>query len=70
MKHSYALAVHRTNPFVMAARSAKTAVLALVDFMYGTPDRTRLTCFFACALLLLGATMGDGTQHAVCPNTL
>ncbi|MGE0754220.1 MAG: hypothetical protein AB7L92_03570 [Alphaproteobacteria bacterium] len=62
-----AIAIKYNNPLSAAAISFKNMALLLADFMYGTPERVRMTYIFACALALLGATMvGDSHQLSNC----
>jgi hypothetical protein len=53
MNKAVAIAVTQNNPFKVALESAKNCGLWLTNFMYGTPDRVRITYAFAFALLAL-----------------
>lgn len=64
-----AITARQESPLVLAMLSLGNAGAWLVDFMYGTPGRTKLTLIFACALALLGAALsiGDANAMTVCP---
>ncbi len=70
MRRPVALAIRETNPFVAALSSMKNMTYLLVDFMYGTPERVKVTLVFALALAALGGFMVDNSQQFVCTNTL
>jgi hypothetical protein len=53
MNKAVAIAATQTNPFKAAMESARNCGQWVVNFMYGTPDRVRITYAFACALLVL-----------------
>ncbi|MCE2926874.1 MAG: hypothetical protein LW823_04425 [Rickettsiales bacterium] len=59
----------RDASLVPALDSARNAALKLVDFMYGNPDRVKITMAFAFALLLMGLSVAQqGAHHmAACP---
>jgi hypothetical protein len=57
------------NALLLAAYSAANFGALMLNLMYGTPERTRLTLVFCAALLMLGYSMsaGDSQAMAVCP---
>jgi hypothetical protein len=60
-----AIAKVRVSAFRAALDSAKETFQLIADFMYGTPQRTRLTLAFAAALALLGCALGINDAHAL-----
>ncbi len=66
MKKPRAIAISLTqHPLHAALRSAKNCFALAVDFMYGTPERARLTFWFAVALAALGCAMSVHDAHAL-----
>ena len=65
MRRPTAIAVKRENAFSAAADSARNACLFMVEFMYGTPERTRVTMLFALGLAFLGGFIYS-PANAVC----
>jgi hypothetical protein len=59
----------RDASLLPAADSARNAMLKVVDFMYGSPDRVKITMAFAFALLIMGLSMTQQVAHglAACP---
>lgn len=57
MQKIVALAAVKQDAFGLAWESAKNSCRFFVDLMYGTPERTRITYAFACALLVLGYSL-------------
>lgn len=58
------------NPFKAAVESAANFFHLVIDFMYGTPERTRITYMFAIGLGILGVAMSTGETVAAlqaCP---
>lgn len=68
MKKVVAVAVRQKSPFGLALQSLHASAGRLVDFMYGTPGRSRVTLIFALALLAYGLALqgGDAGALAVC----
>ncbi len=64
-----AIAIHRPHPLVKATHSAKEAFGLLLDLMYGTPERTRITLAVSFGLIVLGyiITATTGQALTVCP---
>jgi hypothetical protein len=58
-RRAVAIAIRRHTPFY-----------AILDFMYGTPERARMTFAFACFLAALGCLMNiaDSNASMVCYN--
>ncbi len=50
-----AVAITQQDSVKAAIDSAVNSVKAVNDFMYGTPERARMTSFFALGLAALGA---------------
>ena len=59
----------RDASLVPALQSARSSALKLLDFMYGNPDRVKITMAFAFALLFMGLSMAQQGAHnlAACP---
>lgn len=57
-----AIAITATNPFSAAAKSFKNMLALTADFMYGTPERVRITYAFAFGLALLGGYLMQGAS--------
>ncbi len=55
--------------FAPAIRSFRHSGSKLLDFMYGTPDRVKLTMAFAFALLIMGMSIAQQATGALaaCP---
>ncbi len=68
MQHSKAIAIKHNQPFSLAVTSAKNATALLVNFMYGTPERTNITLLFALGLALIGGLMFNDASYQVCIN--
>ena len=67
MQHTKVIAIQQHHPFLLAARSAQNAFHLLIDFMYGTPERTKGTFLFALGLALLGGLMfNNASANQVC----
>lgn len=64
-----AKAIAIVHPFHAALESAQNSANFILDFMYGTPERTRMTVIFACALAVLGFILQstDAGASSVCP---
>jgi len=50
---------------IVVAIRRHTPLFEILNFMYGTPERTRLTLVFAFALAMLGCLMTVGDANAV-----
>jgi hypothetical protein len=63
------VAVVREHPFQAAVDSLRNALELIVDFMYGTPERARITVTFACMLAVLGFILQATSDPVltVCP---
>ena len=67
MRKAKAIAIAiEQNPFTLAIASFTDTVRLVVDFMYGTPDRTRLTCLFALGLAILGGMLDASAAATSC----
>lgn len=64
-----ALAAPRPDAISMTIESLSNSAVALIDFMYGTPERTRATYGFALLLLGIAAVISAQSAQAmaVCP---
>lgn len=70
MSKAVAAVAIQENPFRAAALSAANFSVLVIDFMYGTPERSRLTYMFAIGLGILGFALGAGENIAAlqaCP---
>lgn len=64
MTKVFALREQSLNP---AVSSLKNSAAKLIEFMYGSEERVKLTYAFAFGLLILGVSMMPDTSHmAVC----
>lgn len=72
MKKAKAIAITqdeaRNHPLSAALHSAQNLSAVILDFMYGTKERTRFTFLFAVSLVAYGILL-DKAAHAatVCP---
>lgn len=69
MQHTKAIAIKHNQPFSLALVSAKNAFFAIVNFMYGTPERTNVTFLFALGMALIGGLMFNDASQQVCVNS-
>lgn len=69
MQHTKAIAIKHNQPFSLALASAKNTFFAVIDFMYGTPERTNVTFLFALGLALMGGVMFNDASQQVCVNS-
>ncbi|MDX1974939.1 MAG: hypothetical protein SFT92_04620 [Rickettsiales bacterium] len=53
MQKPEVIAIAAQPPLKQAFLSAHNSLLAIADFMYGTPERAKVTYMFAFSLLLL-----------------
>ena len=62
------IAITIRHSVVPAIVSLHNATLKLVEWMYGTEERARMTCYFALVLLLLGISIAQSNPAmlAVC----
>jgi|GEM_PF-5760934 len=70
MSKAIAVVAIQENPFKAALSSAANFSELVIDFMYGTPERTRFTYMFACGLGILGVALSAGESVAAlqaCP---
>lgn len=58
-----AVAITQKTPGHAAMESALNTAQLVYDFMYGTPERTRLTMIFSLGLLVVGLAM-DASRTA------
>lgn len=63
MSKAVAIAAVQENPFALAIQSAVNMVELLADILYGTPQRSKLTCAMAFALAMLGASLNAHPLH-------
>lgn len=54
MRRPVAIALKYQHPFAAAAESANNTLQLVLNFMYGTPERVRITMAFSLALAALG----------------
>lgn len=66
MTKAIAIAAVRESSLVQAVNSAKNLFAKLIDLMYGSNDRVRITYSLALALLLLGYSMQTGGGSFYC----
>lgn len=68
MAKAIAIAMPQESFFHAALASIKNSAWLVLEFMYGTPERTRFTLAFAFALTVLGMAMStaDVAASAIC----
>lgn len=70
---SVAVAIKPTdhqNPFKALVESARNLGVLVFDFMYGTPERSKMTYAFAISLSLMGFAIESSQTYASMHNAL
>lgn len=62
MRKARAIAIFHDNAFALAFASATNTSRLLADFMYGTPERVKMTYIFAIGLAVLGGMLSSAAQ--------
>lgn len=60
-----AIAITARNPLGAAVHSARNFSHLVVDYMYGTPERTHVTMVFALAMAVLGVVLNAVHTEAI-----
>ncbi len=55
---------HNENPFKALVESARNLGVLVFDFMYGTPERSKMTYAFAISLSLMGFAIESSQTYA------